>query len=161
MLDQLEGLITKYAKEAVSESKEVPTEKASAVTNAATGSIMDLLKEKASSNDLSGITQMFGSESGIQGAVSQLSGGFIEKLIGQGFNSGNAKGLASSLLPMILSKLMGSKGGSGGGMFDMLTKLGGGGDLGSLLGGLMGGDSKTKKSSGAGNILGGLKDLLG
>lgn len=159
MFDQLESMITKYAAEAVSKSKDVPSDKSSAVTNAATGSIMDLVKQKASSNDLSGLTQMFGSESGVQSAVSQLSGGFVEKLIGQGFSSGNAKGLASTLLPMILSNLMGNKGGSGGGMLDMLTKLGGKGDMGSLLGGLMGGSKG--KSSNDGGIMGKMKDLLG
>lgn len=157
MLDQIEGLISKYAKEAVSENKEVPSEKSEVVSDAASSSIMDLLKEKASSNDISSITSMFNSEKGIQDSVSQLSGGFIEKLMGQGFNMDNAKDIAMSLLPMILSKFTGKSGGSGGNVMDILTQLSGKGDLGSMLGGLMGGD---KGKSSGGGMLGKMKDLL-
>lgn len=158
MLEQLEGLIKKYASEAVSESKEVPNDKSEAVSSAASGSIIDLLKEKASSGDMSSITQMFGSQQGIQDSVSQLSGGFIEKLTGQGFSLDNSKGIAAAILPLILSKLTGKSGGSGG-IMDMLSQLGGKGDIGSMLGGLMGGGNKGK-SSGAGGMLGKMKDLL-
>lgn len=159
MLDQIESLISKYAKEAVSENKEVPSEKSEVVSNAASSSIMDLLKEKASSNDISSLTSMFNNEKGIQDLVSQLSGGFIEKLLGQGFNLDNAKGIAMSLLPMILSKLTGKSGGSGGNMMDVLTQFGGKGDIGSLLGGLVGGDKGKGKDAGGG-MLGKFKDLL-
>lgn len=158
MLDQLEGLIKKYAGDVVSESNIVPKEKNEAVTGAASGSIMDLLKSKASSGDLSSVMEMFGSEKGIQDSVSQLTNGFTDKLTGQGFSLDNAKGIATAILPLILSKLGGKSGGSGG-IMDVLTQLGGKGDMGSLLGGLLGGNSKGK-SSGAGGMLGKMKDLL-
>lgn len=159
MLDQLEGLIKKYAGEVVSESNAVPNDKTEAVSGAASGSIMDFLKEKASSGDLSSLTQMFGSEAGIQDSVSKLSGGFVEKLMGQGFSMDNAKGITMAVLPLILSKLTGKSGGAGGNIMDVLSQLGGKGDIGSVLGGLLGGDSKGK-DSGVGGMLGKMKDLL-
>lgn len=162
MLDQLEGIIKKYALEAAVESKEVPADKTAAVSDAASNSVLDLLKEKLSGNNISELTQMFGSQTGIQDSVSQLSGGFIEKLTGQGFNLDTAKGIAASLLPMILSKLSGKSGGSGG-IMDVLSQLGGKGDLGSLLGGMLGGNSGSGSKgndSGVGGMLGKMKDLL-
>lgn len=159
MLDQLEGLIKKYAGEAVSESSAVPNDKSEAVSSAASGSIIDLLKDKASSGDISSVMQMFNSEKGVQDSISQLSGGFVEKLTGQGFSMDNAKGIATAILPMILSKLTGKSGGAGGNIMDMLSQLGGKGDMGSVLGGLLGGNSKGK-DSGVGGMLGKMKDLL-
>lgn len=157
MLDQIEGLIKKYAQEAVSESKVVPEDKANQVSGAATESITDLLKQKASSQDFSSLLESFGQEAGIQNMVSQLSGDFIKNLTKQGMNKGNAQNIASVILPMILSKLSGKSG--GGGMMDVLTQLAGKGDLGSLLGGLTGGSTASKKNNGGG-LLGKMKDLL-
>lgn len=160
MLEQLEGLIKNYAREAVSESKEVPTEKSDVVTDAASSTIMDMLKEKAASNDISSLTSMFDSEEGIKDSASQLTDGFIGKLLGQGFNTDSAKRIAMAVLPMILSKFTGKSGGSGGNIMDMLSQLDGKGDLGSLLGGLMGGGSKSKGKSSDGGMFGKMKDLL-
>src|SRR5690554_3042969 len=91
MLDQIEGLIKKYAQEAIAGNKEVPAEKTEVVTEAASSTIMDMLKEKASSNDLSSLTSMFSSEEGIKDSASQMADGFIGKLLGQGFNKDSAK----------------------------------------------------------------------
>lgn len=157
MLDQIEGLIKKYAQEAIAGNKEVPAEKTEVVTEAASSTIMDMLKEKASSNDLSSLTSMFSSEEGIKDSASQMADGFIGKLLEQGFNKDSAKSIAMAVLPLILSKFTGKSGGSGGIVMDVLTQLGGKGDLGSLLGGLMGGD---KGKDAGGGMLGKFKDLL-
>ena len=135
----------------------MPAEKTEVVTEAASSTIMDMLKEKASSNDLSSLTSMFSSEEGIKDSASQMADGFIGKLLGKGFNKDSAKSIAMAVLPLILSKFTGKSGGSGGNMMDVLTQLGGKGDLGSLLGGLMGGD---KGKDAGGGMLGKFKDLL-
>src|SRR5690554_683645 len=158
MLDQIEGLIKKYAAEAVTGNKEVPNEKNEVVTEAASSTILDLLKEKAASNDISSLTSMFGSEEGIKDSASQMADGFIGKFLGQGFDKDSAKSIAMTVLPLILSKFT-DKLGDSSDIGKILAQLGGKGDLGSLLGGLMGGDKGKGKDS-TGGMFGKMKDLL-
>lgn len=158
MLDQLENLVKKYAQEAVAESKEVPSDKSAVVSDAASSSIVDFLKSQASSNDISSLTSML-SGGNTEGMVKELIGGFTQKLSGQGFSLDSAKQIAMSLLPVIMAKMSGKSGGSGG-IGDLLSQFGGG-DVGSLLGGLMGGGkSSSSGTSKDGGLFGKMKDLL-
>lgn len=156
MLDKIEGLVKNYAGDAVKGMKDIPAGKGDAVTSAATDSIMGFFKNKVGGGgDLSAITDMFKDKSAIDNVTSQISGGFIQSLSKIGIGGDTAKMLSTALIPLILSKFTGGKGG----LSDILGQLtGGAGDLTSSIGGMFGG--KKGKDSGTGGLLGKLKDMI-
>lgn len=162
MLDQLEKLISQYSQQAVSDSKVVPNDKQQEISQAASGSIIEMIKEKAGSQDLSSLMNMFGNADASNISTSELGGDFIKKLTGKGIDSKMATTIASAILPIILSKLSGNSESGLGGLLGQLTGgAGKGGDLGSALGGILGKSSSTTKGkTDLGGALGKLKDLF-
>lgn len=163
MLDQLEKLISQYSQEVVSNSNVVPNEKQKEVSQAASGSIIEIIKEKAASQDFSSLMNMLSNTESSTISTSDLGGDFIKKLTGKGIDSQLASTIASTVLPLILSKLSGNSEGGLGNILGQLTGgTGKGGDLASALGGILGKSttSATKGKTDLGGALGKLKDLF-
>ena len=105
MLENLEKLIREQAGAAIINNSEVPDEKNEAAIQAASSSIVDTLKERISSGDLSSLTGLLksdGSES--DGVVQNIISTFTGKLQGLGINAGSAKGIAASLIPVVIAQ---------------------------------------------------------
>lgn len=160
MLDQLKKLVQENAQEAIFNNPSVPDDKNQDAVDAASGSIMEVLKDKISSGKIKDLL------SGSQGAGAEelkndISQNFSGKLESLGIGGGSAKSIASALIPLVVSKLL-NKGGSGASSLDITQVIGSlsGGkfDLSSLTGLLGGGDGKNGGKEGG--ILGKVKDLF-
>lgn len=165
MFDQIENLIKGYAQEVITGNKDIPSDKNAAAADAASSSIMDVLKQKMSSGDGSSLINSFKDEDALKETTTEMSGNFAQKLSGLGIDLDKAKTIAISLIPMIMSKFSQSSGKSGFNVQDMLAQLGGKGgnfDLSSL--GNLFGQSEGKKdandSKGDDGLMGKLKDLF-
>ena len=130
MFEQLMDLVKQHSGEAIVNNPDVPNEQNEAVTQAAGTSIMDSLKNLASSGGISQLTNLFHSQNSGQDVsdhpVTQtVSSDLVSNLMSKfGLSSDKASGIANSLVPDIMSKLGGGSGG-----FDlqgMLNGLGGG-----------------------------------
>lgn len=105
MLENLEKLIREHAGAAIINNSEVPNEKNEAAIQAASSSIVDTLKEKISSGDLSSLAGLFKSGgSGEDAAVQGMASNFTGKLQGLGINMETAKGIAASLIPAVIAQ---------------------------------------------------------
>ena len=169
MLDQLFDIVKQFGQETVVNNPQVPNEKNNEVMAEATNTVASGLQNIIAGGGLQNIIQMFTgggsgqqqSSSGIAGLmknpiVSMMAGHLMKKLISShGLNSQAASGVASSLIPNILSGLI-QKTNSGTGGFDLqslIANLAGGSpqaassnnsiggiDIGGLLGRISGGD---------------------
>lgn len=161
MINKIESLLKGYAQEAVADIKEIPTGQTDAVADAASGSIIDILKKKISSGDVSSLINSFKDDSAIQATTHEISGNLTQKLSGLGINVDSAKNIALSILPVILSKFSKGAGSSSGLEFQsLLGKLGDKVDLSTLGNMLSGDDDKSDKGSDKDGILGKLKGLF-
>lgn len=138
MIEALKGLVTEQIGKVISEQKEIPTAEKKKATEAATSSFLDVLSKQVSGDNASALTSLLkgGASSSLQKSiVSAVSSALSSKV-------NLSKGVADSVAGVIVSTVM-----------SLLNKesKGGGLDLGSLLGGLTGGDSKG----------GGLMDVVG
>lgn len=165
MFEQIQNMIKGYAQEAVSANTEIPNEKNEAAAEAASTSIVDVLKQKVAGGDITSLLNSFKDEGAIKETSAEMSGSFAQKLSGLGINMDTAKTVAMSLIPVIMAKFSQSSGGAGGfNVQDLLSKFGGkdgGLDLSSLGGMLGGSDKKDGKDAGNdGGIMGTLKNLF-
>jgi len=105
MLENLEKLIREQAQGAIVNNSDVPNEKNDAAIQAASSSIIDTLKEKISSGDSSGLADIFkrGGDTSSR-AVQDVSSNFTNKLQGLGINLDSAKGIAASLIPLVIEQ---------------------------------------------------------
>lgn len=160
MLDQLKKLVQENAQEAIFNNPSVPDEKNEEAVNAASGSIMEVLKNKISSGNIKELLSG-GQGAGAEVLKNDITQNFSGKLESLGIGGGSAKAVASSLIPLVVSKLF-NKGGSGASSLDITQVIGslsdGKFDLSSLTGLLGGGNSKGGDKQGG--ILGKVKDLL-
>lgn len=159
MLDQLKDLVRDNAKEAIFNNSDVPDDKNEEAVDATSNSILDVLKDKVSSGEIKDILSSSGDED-----TSKLSGDIMENLTGKlgdlGIGGGTAKSIASSVIPVVLSKVLkGSSFGSSLNIKDLISHVSDGdfdlSSLGSLFGG---GDKKDGKDDGG--LLGKAKDLF-
>ncbi len=112
MFEQLMDLVKQNSNEAIVNNPDVPNEQNEAVTSTATSSIMDSLKGMLSGNGASSVMNLFhGDNSGkdltdhpvTQNVSSDLVSNLMSKF---GFSSDKASGIAGSLVPMIINKLV-------------------------------------------------------
>lgn len=157
MLDKIEGLLKDYAQEAVTEIKEIPAGQSNTVADAASGSIIDVLKKKIATGDITALINSFKDENAIQSTATEISGNLSQKLSGLGINMDTAKTIALSILPVILSKFSKGSGNSGG--LDFQSLLGDKIDL-STVGSLLGGDDNKSDKGNDEGLLGKLKGLF-
>jgi hypothetical protein len=168
MFEQLMELVRESGQKTVVENPEVPNEHNEAVMQEATTSIQNGMQQIARTGGPGALKTLFqGVESGdhnnpqMQQLTNNVSGDLMQKL---GLNSGIAKTIAISLIPMVLGKLMGrSRGaeqGSGFSMGNILGSLLGGGSLANMIPG-MGGGGSTQQQSGGGGMLSNMGSKLG
>lgn len=153
MFDELMNIIRGEGQDAVVNNPAVPNEQNEAVMQEAGSSIMDSMQGMLQQGGPGALKELFaGVQSGdpnhpaVQQVANNFSGGLMEKF---GLNSGAAKALAMSLIPIVLSKIMSRASANNG-------QGTGGFNLGSILGGLMGGGNNAGSSGGLGGMLGGL-----
>lgn len=104
MLKNLENLIRENAQGAIVNNSDIPNEKNEAVIQAASTSIVDVLKQKLASGDVSGLINSFKQEGAGADTANEVSNAFSSKLEGLGINMDTAKSLAASFIPTVLAQ---------------------------------------------------------
>ncbi len=162
MLENLEQLVRENSQELVINNAQVPNEQNENVIQAASGSIVDVLKEKVGSGGIGDLISSF-TQGGNGGGLEQITASFTDKLGGLGINAETAKSIGASLIPMVMSKFFNKTADPNDSSFDLqdiLAKLGGAdgkfdfNDVKDLLGG--GGKDSTE----GGGLLDKLKGLF-
>ena len=130
MLENLEKLIRDNAQELVINNPDIPNEQNEQVIQAASGSIVDALKNQIGGGN---ITDLIGSlGQGNAGAVvNEVSDSFAGKLGALGINMDTAKSIGAALIPMIMAKFFNKAADPKDSSFDLqdiLGKLAGGAD---------------------------------
>lgn len=159
MLENLFNLIKEQGADAVINNPAVPNEKNDAVIADATHSVADGLQGVLASGGLTNILSLFGNNGGSSNSsllnnpiVSSIIGNFTNKLTSNhGIDSNQASGIASSLIPSVLSNLISKTNDPNNSSFDINSIIGsltggngaqagaGGFDLSSLVGKFAGG----------------------
>ena len=137
MFDQLMELVRDSGQQTVVENPDVPNEHNEAVMQEASSSIFSGLQNMMQTGGPGALKSLFqGVQSGdtnhpaVQQVANQFSGNLMQKF---GLNSGAAKAIAISLIPMVLSKLMHRS---------QNADSSSGFSIGNILGSLMGGGSQ-------------------
>lgn len=161
MLEQLKSLVQEYAGDAIITNPAIPNDRNEEAVGLASHSILDGLKNAVSTGGVGEVSNMFngGEQQVAQSAVTQnIKGNFVEKLMSKlGLDHGMASQIASSLIPMVMGKLVHKTNDPADSSFDLSSILGsltGGGNVGDVLGKLTG-SNKTDTNEG-----GGLMDKL-
>ncbi|WP_118193659.1 hypothetical protein [Albibacterium indicum] len=104
MLKNLENLVRENAQSAIVDNSEIPNDKNEAAIEAASTSIIDVLRQKIAAGDINGLISSFKDPSA-QGATSnEVENNFTSKLQDMGINLESAKAVAASIIPGILAK---------------------------------------------------------
>lgn len=153
MLENLFQLIKEYGQEQVVDNPDIPNEKNNAVLAEASHAVAGTMQNALAEGQTEDIQKMFESKSSAQimsNPVAQnMQGSFIDNITSKlGINKNVAMGLAATLIPIVISKLVKRTNSN--------APQDSGFNLGSLIGSLTGGGS----SFGGGNS-GGLGGLLG
>lgn len=164
MLENLEQLVRDNSQELVIENAQVPNEQNEQVIQAASGSIVEVLKDKIGSGNITDLISSFTQGNGIGGnMLEQATASFTDKLGGLGINAETAKNIGSSLIPTVLSKFFNKAADPNDNSFnlqDILSQFGGAdgkfdfNDVKDLLGG------GAKGENGEGGLLDKLKGLF-
>lgn len=134
MIEQLFSLIQNESQKEIINNPEIPNEQNGLAVGLATESIFGGLQNMLANGGLQQVMSLFGSGQQSIGSDNPLVGGITQNLIGQfmtrlGLSKDSASGIAASLIPMVLGKLVGKTTSSENNGFDI------NGLLGSLLGG--------------------------
>lgn len=169
-LDNIFQLIKEQGQQDVVENPEVPNEQNNAVMAEASQSVAGTMQHALANGQAADVQQLF--ESGSTDDIMKhplaqnMQGSFIDSITSKlGINKNVAMGIAASLIPMVLSKLVNrtksnAPQDSGFNLPDLMKNLGGGSggngsfDLGGLIGGLTGGNNNATGRSG------GLQDII-
>jgi hypothetical protein len=107
MLDNLNQLVKENVQEAIVNNSAVPNEQNEAAISAASGSIIDTIKQHLSSGNLSNLVDAFKGGNAEGSSVAQdATASFTDKLAGMGINMDTAKGIAASVIPVIVGKFV-------------------------------------------------------
>ena len=177
MLENLLDLIKQNAGSAIVNNPAIPNEHNDAAVSLAGSSIMDSLKGMLANGNVGDVASLFNQQGGgdiaNHPATQQIQGNFIQNLMGKfGLNEGAASGIAASLIPMVLQKLVHQTNDPNNGNFNIQniigsltggggqqTAGGGGLDIQGILSQFTGGGGAS--NSGGGGILDTLKGLMG
>ena len=111
MFEQLFNLIRENSTETIVENPDVPNEHNEDVMQEASSSITGTLQSMLAGGQAKDVLSLFNTQPDqVQShpAMQQISGNFINNITEKfGIGGGQAKGLAASLIPMILGKLIG------------------------------------------------------
>lgn len=140
MFDQLLSLVKENAGSAIINNNAIPNEKNEEAVETTTHSIMDTLKGAVQSGNVSDVMHLFNNSSNIASSplTQNVQGNLIQRLMQKfGLNTSQAGGIASSIIPTVLSKLVHKTNDPNDKSFDissMLSHLGGSNfDVGSVL----------------------------
>ncbi len=177
MLDNLLDLIKQNAGSSIINNPAIPNEQNEAAVSLASSSIMDGLKNMIASGNVQDVASLFNHQGGDIAntpAAQQISGGFVQDLMKKfGLGEGAASGIAASLIPMVLQKLVHKTNDANDNSFDITSIIGslaGGGGQQTAGGGGLDIQSIVKQFTGGGNaantgggggILDSLKGLMG
>ena len=129
MLENLNQLVKDSTQDAIVNNSEIPNEQNEAAVSAASGSIIEALKQQLSSGNIGGLIDAFKGGNIEGSAVAQdASAGFTDKLAGMGINLDTARGIAASVIPGIISKFIHKTNDPGDSSFDLkdvLSKISG------------------------------------
>lgn len=104
MLQNLESLVREQSQDVIINNPDVPEEKNSAAIQAASSSVFETLKQKASSGDLSGLADVFNQGNNPESSVvKDASSNYANKLQGLGINMESAKSIAATLIPAVIA----------------------------------------------------------
>ena len=110
MLEQLMDLIKQHSQQAVVNNPDVPNGQNTAVTQEAGSTIMSTLQSLLANGKAGDVLSLFGNKTGEVSnhpVTQEISGNFISNLMSKfGLNGQQAGGIAASLLPVVLSKLV-------------------------------------------------------
>lgn len=107
MLDNLNELVKESAQDAIVNNNAIPNEQNEAAISAASGSIVDALRQQLSSGNIGNLVNTFRGGNAEGSAVAQdAASGFSDKLAAMGINVDTAKGIAASIIPAIVGKLV-------------------------------------------------------
>jgi hypothetical protein len=123
MLDNLKDMLKNLGQDSVVNNPDVPNDQNDAVLNSAEMSIINGLKKLISQGKGEDIERMASNPNGAE--AQQLQSGFVQNLIDKlGIKQETANGIASSLIPQVLSKFQGNGGFDLQGLQSMLSKSG-------------------------------------
>lgn len=165
MLESLLNLVKENAGDAIINNNSVPNELNDSAVQTTSDSILESLKGQVSSGNISRITDLLrnGSQGNSGDLMSGISSNVISNLTSKlGIDSQTANGIATTLIPIVMSKLASKTNDPNDSSFDLqgiIGSLGGGSDLMGTISNAVGGDSKTSNS--AGNMLNSVKGLFG
>ncbi|MXV49411.1 hypothetical protein GS399_00385 [Pedobacter sp. HMF7647] len=128
MLENLKNLVEENAGDAIVNNPAIPNERNGEAVSAASGSIVDVLKEHLSSGNFGDVTDLF--QGGVDGnpVVNQIKSAFAGKLQNMNVDSETAQNTSSSLIPNVLSQLVNKTNDPNNSQFnlqDMLKQFGG------------------------------------
>ncbi len=132
MLENLFNLVQEQSAEAVINNPAVPNDQNSAVIASATHSVADGLQSALAGGGLQNVLSLFGGNSNAGGSsllnnpiVSSIIGNFTQKLVSNhGVDSNQASGIAGSLIPGVLSNLIGRTNNPNDSSFDINSIIG-------------------------------------
>lgn len=161
MFENLLNLVQENAGDAIVNNNAIPNEHNQEAMSLASSSIMDGLKNALSGGgNISDLVSMFSDSNNVHASpvTQNIQSGFIQNLMQKfGLDSGAASGIAATLIPMVLQKLVSrtnDPNDNGFNIQDMLGNLGGGGsgglDIGSLVQQFTGGGNNHQQSGGGG-----------
>lgn len=107
MLESLNQLVKEHAQDAIVNNSAIPDEQNEAAVQAASGSILDTLKQQLSSGNIGNLVDAFkGGNAEGSSVTQQATENFTGKLAGMGIDLESAKGVAASLIPSIIGKFV-------------------------------------------------------
>lgn len=107
MLENLNQLVKENVQDAIVNNSEVPNEQNEAAISAASGSIVDAIKQQLSSGNINNLLEVFKGGNAEGSAVAQqAASGFTDKLAAMGINLESAKNIAASVIPSIVGKFV-------------------------------------------------------
>jgi hypothetical protein len=168
MFEQLLSLVKENAGNDIIQNNAIPDERNDEAVETATQSISETFQNAIQGGNVNEVMQLFNNGGGNASSLAltqNMQGNLIEKLMQKfGLSNAQAGGIASSLIPMVLSKLTHKTNDPNDSSFDLssiLSHFGGGKfDVGSVLSQFGLGNNNDNpgdnKSGGLGNVLGGL-----
>jgi len=109
MLENLFDLVKQHAGDAVINNPDVPNEQNDAVMSEASNSIVGGLQNALAGGNIKDVLSLFSGNQSVQNnnVAQNIQGGFIDNLMSKfGLNQSQAGGIASSLIPAVLQKLV-------------------------------------------------------
>jgi hypothetical protein len=155
MLENLLDLIKQHAGNAIVNNPAIPNEHNDAAIAVAGTSITDTLKDMLAKGNTQDVVNLFNHQGGDIAntpAAQQISGNFIQNLTNKfGLGQGAASGIAASIIPIVLQKLVHKTNDPNDNSFNIQ----------SILASLMGGAQQTGAGAGGLDIPGILKQFTG